>query len=241
VQPFDFERILFGDAPIHFLLEIVFRTAVLYLYTLGTLRLIGQRGMEKLSSFDFAIVIAMGSAVGDPMFYPNVPLLHGMAVITTILAVERGLAWVTKKSKTAETIIEGVTSDMIVAGRINRRHMRHSMLSHGELFMKLRENNIRHLGEVEAAYLEMDGSYSVFTYPQGKARPGLPIVPPWDIVPPQRYAPGDLVPDDGVYACADCGEISDFKQGERFSACQNCGEENSWVRAVMPEQESNSK
>jgi uncharacterized membrane protein YcaP (DUF421 family) len=98
--------------------EITFRTVILYIYTLGILRLIGQRGMERLSSFDFAIVIAMGSAVGDPMFYPEVPLLHGMVVVTTILAVERGLSWITKRSQRAERTLEGVTMRVVKEGCI---------------------------------------------------------------------------------------------------------------------------
>src|SRR5688572_871600 len=135
MQPFDLQRIFLGDSSFSFLLEIVFRTVVLYLYTLAILRLIGQRGMERLSSFDFAIVIAMGSAVGDPMFYPEVPLLHGMAVVTTILAVERGLGWITKQSMAVEKTIEGSTRVAVKDGRINLDYIEQSLLSQAELFM----------------------------------------------------------------------------------------------------------
>jgi uncharacterized membrane protein YcaP (DUF421 family) len=234
MQPFDWQRIFFADSSIGFLLEIIFRTAVLYLYTLAILRLIGQRGMERLSSFDFAIVIAMGSAVGDPMFYPEVPLLHGMAVVTTILAVERGLGWITKKSAAAEKTIEGVTREAVKDGRVNLDYLEKSLLSQAELFMKLRHHGVRNLGEVEAAYLELDGAHSVFLFAPEAARPGLPLVPPWDIQKPPLFEAGAATPKEGIYACAACGDTQPFQQGERFPACQRCKQESQWLRAALP-------
>jgi uncharacterized membrane protein YcaP (DUF421 family) len=54
----------------------------MYLYALLLVRLLGKRGMGQLAPFDFVIIIALGSAVGYPMFYPDVPVLHAMAAIT---------------------------------------------------------------------------------------------------------------------------------------------------------------
>ena len=235
MQPFDLQHIFIGDLTIGFLLEVVFRTVVLYLYTLAILRLIGQRGMERLSSFDFAIVIALGSAVGDPMIYPEVPLLHGMVVVTTILAVERGLSWVTKKNPQAEGVIEGVTQQVVQDGRIDLGYIEKSTLSFGELSMKLRHHGVRNLGEVQAAYLELDGGFSVFCVPSGEERPGLPLLPPWDVEEPQTFEAGSAAPEAGFYACAACGDTGEFKQGERLAQCGRC-KESKWVRAAMPQQ-----
>jgi uncharacterized membrane protein YcaP (DUF421 family) len=231
MEPFNLQRILFGEIPALFLLEIIFRTVVLYLYTLGVLRLIGQRGMERLSSFDFAIVIAMGSAVGDPMFYPNIPLIHGMVVVTTILAIERGLGLITKRDSAVESVLEGVTLRAVHEGCIEADFMKESVLSKYELFMKMREHGARQLGEVEVAYLELDGGYSVFLYPPEQVRPGLPLLPPWDIAPPREYKAGDPAPKAGLYACSTCGQTIRLAQGDAFPKCDRCGE-SGWVEAV---------
>ena len=71
VTAFDFGRMLFGDEPPLFLLEIAFRTVVIYVYTLVLIRWIGSRSIAQLSLVEFLLVIALGSAVGDAMFYPT--------------------------------------------------------------------------------------------------------------------------------------------------------------------------
>ena len=82
VVAFDFGRMFLGDEPPLFLLEIVLRTVVIYVYTLVLIRWIGSRSIGQLSLVEFLLVIALGSAVGDAMFYPDVPLIHCMIVIT---------------------------------------------------------------------------------------------------------------------------------------------------------------
>src|SRR5687768_736421 len=83
-KPFDFPRIFFGDAPTLFLLEIVFRTLIMYSYTVFLLRLLGKRGMGQLSMLELAIIISFGSAVGDPMVGYDIPIVHGMLAITVV-------------------------------------------------------------------------------------------------------------------------------------------------------------
>jgi uncharacterized membrane protein YcaP (DUF421 family) len=61
-KPFDFHRIFLGDAPLLFLLEIVFRTLIMYSYTVLLLRFLDKRGMGQLSMLELAIIISFGSA-----------------------------------------------------------------------------------------------------------------------------------------------------------------------------------
>lgn len=49
IRVFDLERIFLGDKPLLYALEILFRTAVIFLYTLLLLRWMGKRGMSQLT------------------------------------------------------------------------------------------------------------------------------------------------------------------------------------------------
>lgn len=40
-----------------------------------TLKLAGKRGVKQLSIFETVIIIALGSAAGDPMFYEDVGIV----------------------------------------------------------------------------------------------------------------------------------------------------------------------
>lgn len=76
ITPFDWFRLFLGEDPPLFYLEIVFRILVIWIWTMVLLRWIGGRSISQLSVVEFLLVIALGSAVGDAMFYPEVPLAH---------------------------------------------------------------------------------------------------------------------------------------------------------------------
>jgi uncharacterized membrane protein YcaP (DUF421 family) len=85
----DFGRILFGSESPLFLFEIVVRTAIVYVYALVLLRWLGSRTIGQLSTVEFLLVIALGSAVGDAMFYPDVPLIHALLVVTIVVLANK--------------------------------------------------------------------------------------------------------------------------------------------------------
>ena len=143
------------------MLEIAFRTAFLFVFTLAGLRFIGQRSVSQLSAFELGLIIALGSAVGDPMFYPDVPLVHGMIVITVVLAIHRGITALTNQNRKAEKIIEGKVRRIIVDGEIDPMGVQHSQLSLEEILMKIRHHGIKHLSDIHRAYLETDGEISI--------------------------------------------------------------------------------
>lgn len=223
IQIFDWERMLLGDEPPLFLLEIAFRTAVIYVYALVLLRWLGSRTIGQLSTIEFLLVIALGSAVGDAMFYPDVPLLHALLVITVVVVANKGLDTVIAKSPTAERAIDGIPEEAIRDGVMCRDFLSSDSLSRNELFQQLREHGVEHLGEVSHAYIETDGALTVFKAKE--SRPGLPIVPPWEIEPPTEVKPTQTA-DMDLLVCKQCGTSVDRDQ----PACLNCNHDV-WVRA----------
>jgi len=107
VQPFDLTKMFLGDISWLFTLEIVFRTCVIYLYTVWLTRWISKRAIGQLSLVEFLLVIALGSAVGDPMFYPDVPILHGIIVITIVVLIDRGLLFVVNSGEKRKRLSKG--------------------------------------------------------------------------------------------------------------------------------------
>ncbi len=107
---FDLARIFLGDsdtANVPFYFEIVLRTLVMYLYTIFLARMVGQGAIGQIGPFEFVLVIAVGSAAGDPMFYPEVGLLQGILVITVMILLHRATGFVLQRNKTLEDKIEG--------------------------------------------------------------------------------------------------------------------------------------
>ncbi len=224
---FDLKRIFFGDLPLLFLAEIVFRTCVIYVYTLLLVRVLGKRGLGQLSPFDFVIVIALGSAAGDPMFYQEVPLIHAMLVVTVVVLLQRGISWLTEHSLLAEKFIDSQPRRLVYRGVVNHHAMRAEQLDAEELFAGLRVEGVRQLGEVQLAYIEPSGKFSVMREPEPK--PGRPLLARTDPDFPEPHHAGEPAPRAGRYACDDCGLTLALEQGAPFPRyCGNCGS-NRWL------------
>lgn len=170
-------RMFLGTQPPLFLLEVVFRTLVMYSYMLFAARFLGKRGTGQLTVFDFIVVILLGSAVGDPMFYDDVPLLHGIIVITIVVLVERALNHFTNRNAKLEEFIESTPTLLVKDGAVLHDALNKEEISLPELMMELRDKGIRNTGEVECAYLEPSGRMSVFRVQEGEERPGESTFP----------------------------------------------------------------
>lgn len=220
----DWQRMFIGDEPPIFLLEIVIRTIVIYAYTLILLRLLGSRAIGQLSTVEFLLVIALGSAVGDAMFYPDVPLLHSLLVVTVVVVANKLIDLGISRSKSIEHAIDGKPEQAIRNGVVCAPFLDSSTLGTSELFQELREKGVRQLGEVEHAIVEADGVLTVFE--ASRARPGLPIVPPWEI---ERPAQVDRCSTDQSLSCMRCGYTSDDRS---LKGCSHCGHDR-WAKALV--------
>lgn len=170
-DPFDLKRMFLGDASALFLAEIAVRTLIMYGFALLAVRFIGKRGIGRLSPFEYVFVFALGSATGDPMFSPSVPLLHGMVVITGLVFLQKCLLRSTQNSAAVEGFLEGRPTRVISDGHIDDKLLRQEDLSRTEVLMSLRTQGITNVGQVRYAYLEPSGELSVFRY-EGTFVPG---------------------------------------------------------------------
>ena len=220
---FEWKRLLFNDLPLEFLLEVVFRTIIMFTVVLLTLKFAGKRGVKQLSIFEIVIIISLGSAAGDPMFYEDVGLLPAIVVFLMILFMYRGVTWLLAKSKRFEMFIEGKTHCIIEDGQFSIQSFEKEDLAQDEFFAELRIRSIEHLGQVRNAYVETNGTISVFFYENDEVKYGLPIRP-------QLFAMKSRnIPKTGIYACTFCANT---QQLEPTSAkCSVCGRDE-WVEAI---------
>jgi uncharacterized membrane protein YcaP (DUF421 family) len=214
VTAFDLERMFIGDFSLWFLLEVAFRTAVMFVYTVGLVRALGKRGMRQLTPLELVIIIALGSAVGDPMFYADVPLLHGMVVVTVIVALEVGLAKATGSSERVERMIDSAPTLVVKDGQIDVEALAREGLGCDELLAALREAGFDNLGDVRLAYFEPSGNVSSFRETDAEPPAGLSLLPE-DLEGTGASSSSEWL------ACRRCGALvagSDRRQG-----CHRCG------------------
>lgn len=202
VEPFDWHRIFLSeDAPPAFLWEIVLRCVITYLLVLAALRVTGRRGVRQLSIFELSIILALGSAGGDAMFYQEVPLLHVAVVFIVVPLMYLGFNKLTERSLRFSDWLEGRTICLITDGLIEMKAFESQNITQKELFGELRQLQVEHLGQIRRLYMEADGNVSVFFYPKEEpVRPGLPIWPELLVHAQESIAEA------GTYACSTCGQ-----------------------------------
>lgn len=220
---FEWQRILLNELPPHFLIEVAIRSTVMFLILLVVLKLTGKRGIKQLSVFETVIIISLGSAAGDPMFYEDVGLIPAIGVFLMILILYRLVTWLTGKSPWFEKLIEGKTECLVEEGKFSPNKFERESLSQDEFFTELRLKNIEHLGQVRQAYLETTGDVSVFFYEDKDVRYGLPIRS-------ELFCKKtDTIKEAGMHSCSHCGNTKELTPGKhRCDVCKN----TQWVLSI---------
>lgn len=219
----NWERIFINDHPFEFLFEVMFRSIIMFIVLLITLRFTGKRGVKQLSIFETVIIIALGSAAGDPMFYEDVGIIPAITVFIVIILLYRFVTMLTGRFKWFEKLLEGKTECLISDGKFSISSFAKEGLAQDEFFSELRLFSVEHLGQVKNAYLETSGEVSVFFYSDEDVKPGLPILP-------QLFQKkSKIINKEGIYACTFCAHTQDLKLGT--SQCERCGKKE-WVEAI---------
>ncbi|GAB3260134.1 DUF421 domain-containing protein [Larkinella harenae] len=223
VQPFDWQRMFMHDFPVGYLGEVALRTFVMFLILLLALKVSGKREVKQLSVFELVLVIGLGSAAGDPMFYHDVPLLAAAVVFVVMMSSYKFFTRLADKNKPVREFLEGKPVYVIENGCILVQNFDDEDLGLDELFAELRLAGVEHLGQVRTAILEHNGEVSIFQYKGDAIRPGLPIFPHL------LKDPVDFISEPGRYACCKCGQVVEYGK-DPIETCQRC-EHHRWVKA----------
>ena len=220
----NWHEVFFGQEENSFYLEIVFRTIIMFLVVVITLKLTSKRAIKQLSIFEMVMIIALGSAAGDPMFYKEVGILQAVTVFLIVLISYRIIVWLITRFEKVEFFLEGKPIYIIEEGRFTKRSSTEMELGADELFSELRNKNINHLGQIKTALLETNGTISILFFKDEEIIPGLPI---W----PEDYNKKTRrISEEKLYACSNCGitEIVSITDCKKCDFCKN----EEWVSTL---------
>jgi uncharacterized membrane protein YcaP (DUF421 family) len=222
---FDWHSILLGEEKWSFLPEVAIRSAVMFLLIIFSLRILGKRSVTQLSVFELGVIIGLGSAAGDPMFYKDVGLLPGMLVFFIVIALYRLVTYLINHSDKIEKAFEGEPVYLVEGGKFNCKNFEKEPIAHDEFFAQLRQNHVTHLGQVELAIIETNGAISIYFYPDDKVQFGMPVLPHLcNIKLTELSKPG-------MYACTYCGQVVRTKEFTKELACTECSKKE-WIEAI---------
>lgn len=217
----DWKEILIGKEEWEFLWEVLLRTGIMLLVIITSLRILGKRSVKQLSIFELVVIIGLGSAAGDPMFYKEVGILTSVLVFAVVIFLYSIITFFIGKIERFEKIMEGSPTCLIENGKFSINNFKKEKLGNQELLSELRVKGISQLGQVQIAIEEMSGDISVFFYKDEEVKYGLPIMPD------SCQEKLKHIEKEGHYSCSYCGH-TEIKTVGNAGMCNVC-KKDEWI------------
>lgn len=149
----------FASLPI--LIKVLLSILVIFTVIIVITRISGLRTFAKMSSFDFASTIAMGSILASVVINTNQSLLKGGVALAGIVAFQSFFAFMTRKFKILDRWFTNAPMLLMYQGEILLENLSKTNVGEDDLIAKLREANAMNFAEVHAVILESTGDMSV--------------------------------------------------------------------------------
>ena len=142
------------------LLAIFLTASGIYLAVILFTRLAGKRSFSKISSFDFAMTVAIGSLIAATTLSPSTSLLQGIAGVASIYLLQIGAAFL-RRFDFFQNLIDNTPLLLMDGKDILEENLRKARVTKKDLKSKLREANVIRLEQVKAVVFETTGDITV--------------------------------------------------------------------------------
>ena len=140
---------------------VVLTTVGIYIGLIALTRLAGLRSFSKMSSFDFAITVAIGSIIASTILAKDPPLLQAMAALGALYAVQMTVASLRGSSSVMSKLVNNEPLLLMRGTDILEENLKEAKVTHADLRAKLREANATQLSQVKAVVMEATGDIAV--------------------------------------------------------------------------------
>ncbi len=139
---------------------IIFSALGIYISVIIMTRICGKRSFSKISSFDFAMTVAVGSIIATTVLSSSVSMLQGIAGLVAVYLLQIGAAFA-RRNKTVRNLMDNSPLLLMDGNRVIEDNLRKARVTRGDLRSKLREANVTRLSQVKAVVFETTGDISV--------------------------------------------------------------------------------
>ncbi len=122
-------------------------------------RIVGLRSFSKMSSFDFAITVAVGSLMGS-VALSNSSLLEGAVALATFFGVQSAVA-LGRRYHRFSKVVDNEPLVLMAGKRMLSENLDRARVTEDDVRAKLREANVYNYDTLRAVVLETTGDVSV--------------------------------------------------------------------------------
>ena len=143
------------------ILSILSAAIVIIAAVIALVRLTGLRSFSKMSAFDFAITVAIGSTVASTVMSAGESVLIGVLAVLALLSLQWGLARARRRWGWAGAVLDNKPLLIMRDGQVIEENLVKAALTMDDVRAKLREANVLAFNEVRAMVFETTGDISV--------------------------------------------------------------------------------
>lgn len=141
-------------------LMAILSTIGIYVALIFLTRISGVRSFSKLSSFDFAITVAIGSLLASTIISKDPPLLLAIVALSSLFAIQMLVASL-RNNNFVSKLVNNKPLLLMKGDVMLIRNMRKGQVSQPDLLAKLREANVLKVDQIQAVIMETTGDISV--------------------------------------------------------------------------------
>ncbi|HAD96917.1 MAG TPA: DUF421 domain-containing protein [Cryomorphaceae bacterium] len=141
-------------------LAIILTTFAVYITLILFTRLAGKRSFSKMSSFDFAMTVAIGSLLASTILSSSISLAEGIVGLAAVYTLQMTAALL-RRYPGFKNAIDNQPLLLMKGTEILYDNLKKARVAEGDLRSKLREANVIELSQVKAVIFETTGDISV--------------------------------------------------------------------------------
>lgn len=146
---------------------VIITTVALYVALVVLTRMTGLRSFSKMSSFDFALTVAVGSLFAAIVVSQEPPLVQGLTALASVYLVRFIVSWGRRKSPFVERTVDNSPLLLMAGAEILDDHLSEARVTRSDLRAKLRGAGVINPSEVLAVVFESSADISVMRKREG--------------------------------------------------------------------------
>lgn len=123
-------------------------------------RISGKRSFSKMSSFDFAMTVAVGSIIATTILSASVNLVEGFVALSGIYLLQMIIAF-GRRYRFFHRLVDNSPLLLMEGEEVLTENLRKARVSVADLRSKLREANVSRLSDIKVVVFETTGDISV--------------------------------------------------------------------------------
>ena len=144
-------------------MEIVVRSAVIFLFLWIITRAVGRSSLGELSTFQLLLYVTMGDLVQQAITQQDYSVTAGILAVSTFALLTVFFGWVSWRFRRTRPLIDGLPLLIVKDGSPLLEAMARERMTMTDLHAQARQQGIANISDIDIAVLETDGKVSFFT------------------------------------------------------------------------------